>query len=60
VVQRDKVHLRLFSGERNNSRFSQPPLSSLPQLAEIEDNTGLAIAEQLIEGKLQLLALDAI
>ncbi len=48
-----------FQARETIHDFSQATAVEFAQLAEIEDNTGLAITEQLIEGELQLLALDA-
>jgi len=39
--------------------FSQPGAVELRQPGEIKNNAHMAVTEQLIEGQLQLLALDA-
>ena len=48
-----------FQAGKTIHDFSQATAVEFAQFAEIEDNTGLAITEQLIESELQLFALDA-
>jgi len=59
VPARQSAPPAVFKREKTIHDFSQATAVEFAQFAEIEDDTGVPVKEQLIESELQLLALDA-